>query len=236
MTLLRLYWKRIPMGIRGKFHLLLHRFNSNRFLLSLFHFRHIRTKRRLTRFEEPVKLRIGESRRFVDWHSTNFQLLAPHFLNATRNYGKNVCRFIFADNVIEHLDYDSGRLLLEKAFSALIHDGILRLTTPDLRQIVSRYLLASPEDLMDFAHDLREHEQSVISFPDFLRVTFTSFGHDKGFIYDFETLRAVLKNVGFVEVKKFLPGESDEPHLRNLETRVGKSDIWSQMAVEARKP
>ena len=229
-------WKKLPFVVRSRVHRLLHRFNSFGLFIRLISFRHQLAVKEMKRSPIPVYLRIGESRKFTGWISTNYQVITSHFLNATKPYGSGVCKYVFADNVIEHLDFSAGEKLIECAWEALIPGGILRLTTPDLDSIARKYLKGSQEDVTQFAEDLVEHGFEIRSAPDLLRITFTKFGHEKGFIYDFQTLENLLKAKGFIEIKRFLPGESDEPHLRNLETRVGKSDMWSQMAVEALKP
>ena len=229
-------WKRLPVKYRNAFHLILHRFNSSYLLLKMSHFRHNVTVRKLKKMTNPVNLRLGESRQFEGWVSTNYQVITRHFLDATRLYGEEVCEYIFADNVIEHIDRSAGAKLFESSFRALTPGGILRLATPDLEEISKRYLTRLSIDLNDFAKDMEPHGLEVKAHPDLLRVTFTSFGHEKGFIYDFPTLKAQLEKAGFQSVTKFQPRKSLTPALMDLETRVGKSDSWSQMAIEATKP
>jgi len=229
-------WKKLPFGVRSRVHRLLHRFNSSGLFIRLISFRHLLAVREMKSSTFPVYLRIGESRKFSGWISTNYQVIARHFLDATKPYGSGVCKYVFADNVIEHLDFSAGEKLIECAWDALVPGGILRLTTPDLDSIARKYLTGSQEDVTQFAEDLVEHDLEIRSAPDLLRITFTKFGHEKGFIYDFQTLENLLKAKGFIEIKRFLPGDSADPNLRNLETRVKPSDMWSQMAVEALKP
>lgn len=228
-------WYKLPYSVRNYAHKKLHKVNSNRFLLFLTFFRHKMTAQSF-KSSNRFFLRIGESRQFPNWVSTNYQVFTRNFLDATKPYGNEICAAIFADNVIEHLSLDRGTKMLTMAHYALVSGGKIRIATPDLKSIVRAYLGGEEKVLREFREDLDGHNLNVRYPADLLRITFTGFGHEKGFIYDFEALRSVLEDVGFVEVKKFLPGESDETHLRNLETRMGKSDMWSQMAVEARKP
>ena len=229
-------WKRLPIKYRNVFHLTLHRFNSVQVLLKISRFRHNVTVARLNRVTYPMNLRLGESRQFKGWISTNYQVLSRNFLDATKPFGAGICQYIFADNVIEHIDRDDGLNLLKSSFRALKPGGILRLATPDLEEISRRYLTRLSIDLKDFAKDMEPHGLEVETHPDLLRITFTSFGHEKGFIYDFPTLKAQLEKAGFQSVTKFKPGKSLTPALMDLETRVGKSDSWSKMAIEATKP
>jgi len=43
------------------------------------------------------------------------------------------------------------------------------------------------------------------------------FGHE--FLYDPATLRNALQQAGFARVQQFAPGESNDPELRDLESR-----------------
>ena len=229
-------WQLLPVRFRDFAHLILHRVNSSPALLRILGFRHRLTRRVITKQTSPIKLRLGESRYFQGWLSTNYQVFTRHYLDATKTYGQGRCQYIFADNVIEHLDKENGFLLLNRAFKALRSGGVIRITTPDLEQITRKYLDRDLKALKDFQNDLANHHLGIQEFPDLLRVTFTAFGHHKGFIYDKATLKTLLEKIGFVNVSFHLPGQSDRIELRGLESRIGTSDMWSQMAIEAEKP
>ena len=199
-------------------------------------FRNVMTRRAMRHRSRPINLRLGESRHFQGWLSTNYQVFTRHYLDATKTYGQGLCQYIFADNVIEHLDKENGFLLLNRAFEALRSGGVIRVTTPDLEQITKKYLDRDLKALNDFQNDLSNHRLDIQEFPDLLRITFTAFGHHKGFIYDKATLKALLEKIGFVNVSFHLPGQSDRIELQGLESRTGSSDMWSQMAIEAEKP
>jgi predicted SAM-dependent methyltransferase len=199
-------------------------------------FRHNLTVLKIKSSKRPVWLCLGESRNFDGWLSTNYQVLAENFLDATKYFGSECCEKIFADNVIEHLDRKSGTLLVERAYDALSSGGVLRITTPDLNSIVVKYLEGAQEDVQQIADDLIEHNLDIQLPSDLLRITYTAFGHHKGIIYDFESLKSLLESTGFAKVTKFAPSLSSTPTLTNLESRVGKSDAWSQMSIEATKP
>ena len=233
---MRLLWKKLPIRFRNYIHKKIHRFNSSSILLYLFFIRHYLTAYKIKNSVLPVRLRIGESRTFSGWLSTNYQVITKNFLDATKFYGSECCEVIFADNVIEHLDRRSGELLVKNAYDALISGGILRITTPDLQSIVSKYLEGSADEVKQLAFDLKDHNLDIQRPSDLLRITFSAFGHHKGIIYDFNSLNELLESVGFFGAQKYPPGLSSTPNLCNLETRVGKSDVWSQMAIEVMKP
>ena len=229
-------WKKLPKELRNSVHRILHRINSSGILLRVFSFRHQLSVIKISSLKSPVRICIGESRVLDGWLSTNYQILAKNFLDATKYYGSECCENIFADNVIEHLDRESGALLVARAYDALSPGGILRITTPDLKSIATKYLEGLPEDVVQIAEDLTEHNLDIRTPSDLLRITYAAFGHHKGMIYDFDSLKLLLESAGFSHVTKFAPGLSATPTLANLESRVGKSDAWSQMAVEATKP
>jgi predicted SAM-dependent methyltransferase len=233
---MRRLWKKLPIDFRNYAHKKIHRFNSSPVLLHIFFVRHYITVRKIRNSISPVWLRIGESRTFSGWVSTNYQVITRNFLDATKFYGSECCEVIFADNVIEHLDKRSGELLVKNAYNSLISGGILRITTPDLESIVNKYLEGSADEVKQLASDLEEHNLDIQRPSDLLRITFSAFGHHKGIIYDFNSMNELLESVGFSGVKKYTPGVSSKSNLHNLESRVGKSDMWSQMAIEATKP
>jgi predicted SAM-dependent methyltransferase len=205
-------------------------------LLKVSHFRHFITCIYLA-YSSQSKIRIGESKKIAGWVSTNYQVFALYFLDATRKFYlvKNL-QYIVADNVIEHLNLDQGQTMLENMFRSLRKGGKIRLATPDLMSISSVYLKRNELMLNDYKEDLKNHNLQIKYFPDLLRTTYNAFGHHKGYIYDFETLRIILVEIGFREVKLFRPGLSDDCNLISLEYRCSTSDLWSQMCIEAIKP
>ncbi len=229
-------WKKLPVGFRNFVHKSIHRFNSLNILLRAFGFRHYLTVRRISKAKSPRFLRLGESRHFSGWISSNYQVLTWNFIDATKDYGEELFQYIFADNVIEHLDRKGGVKLALRAFDALSPGGVLRIATPDLRSLAEKYLIGANADVQQFSKDLAQHNLDILDSTDLLRITFSAFGHHKGHIYDFESIKLLLESVGFTKVQRFAPGDSLIPELQRIESRMNLSDNWSQMAVEATKP
>ncbi len=237
MFLIEIY-KRIPLRHRNTLNLIRHRVNSNRFLLTLFsYYRHTATLRYLKKFNDPYFLRLGESRHFDGWVSTNFQVFCRHLIDATRPFKANPgAKFVFIDNVIEHLSLNDGKLMLENIFEALNPGGTLRIATPNIRNIAEMYLNPNPEAIADFRQEFSAHGIDITYPTDLLKATFNHFGHQTGYIYDAEVLGDILSSLGYVNIEVFSPGESNIPELRHLETRVQKSDRWGQLCMQATKP
>ena len=232
--LLKLY-KKIPVSFRNRIHFLIHRINSNTFLLFLLKFRHYSTCRKLRSYEF-VNLRVGESRKFHGWISTNYQVSCRNFLDITKplNGVKNL-EFIIADNVIEHLSLTKGKAMLANLYSSMLPGAILRLSTPNLRELANKYLSSDFGALEQLKIDLQQHSVAIEYLPDLLRVQFTSFGHEKGYLYDFETLQTVLMQLGFRNIKQFVTSHSEISLLVDAENRKSPSDSWAQLCIEAEK-
>lgn len=229
-------WKRLPVKFRDAAHYALHRINTNSALLLLFSWRHRITCRRLGP-GSGIQLRIGESRKFEGWVSTNYQVFVKNFLDGRLPLvGVNSLRFVYLDNVIEHLAKSDAALMLTNLCAAMESGGVLRLTTPNLRALAERYVSNDIAALSEFADDMGKHGLVANDLPDMLRLTFCAFGHEKGYIYDFDSLKRLIESSGFAGVTLYPVGLSKHKELCNLESRVGKSDQWGQMSLEAVKP
>jgi predicted SAM-dependent methyltransferase len=237
MFLIKLY-KKLPLRYRDKLNFVRHRVNSNKALLVISAgVRHKQTLRFLSRSKTPFQLRLGESRNFDGWVSTNYQVFCPRLLDATRSFRVNPgATYIVIDNVIEHLSLDNGILMLRNIFDCLNPGGVVRIATPDLRSITTMYLNPDLVEIENFRKDFAPHGIEIRYPVDLLKATFNHFGHQTGYIYDNDVLTSILTEIGYVDVKKFLPGKSDIAALQNIESRVGLSDRWGQLCIEAMKP
>ena len=78
----------------------------------------------------------------------------------------------------------------------------LRLSTPNQRELANGYVTSGFSSLEQLKIALQQHSVVVGHLPDLLRVQFTSFGHEKGFVYNFERLQRILLQIGFRNVKR----------------------------------
>jgi predicted SAM-dependent methyltransferase len=230
-------YKKIPFPVRTRIHNFLDWFNENKYLLALIGpTRHRITHKRLSSANSPLKLIVGESYRKTGWFITNYQVFALHFLDVRREFCiKNHLTHIYADNVIEHLTASAGQTFLQNSYNALAVGGKLRLATPDSFAIAKAYLGKDKKKTNEMSRDLKSHNLKIKEPIDLLHVTFHSFGHSKGRLYDQETLTASLKLAGFRKIIRFSPGKSNDPLLIKLEKRNKISDSWSQLCIEAEK-
>ena len=196
--------------------------------------------------ETPLpKLQLGAgASRLQGWLNTDIEPgpgLA--YVDATQRlpFEDGTIRFIFSEHVIEHLTFDEGKGMIAEAFRVLAPGGKMRVSTPNLTRFIDLFEKEPNYEAKAYLiGKLGWHEWPTIGNPAaiILNLQMSSWGHK--FMYDVETLGAVLRQAGFRNVKEFEENVSDEPHLRNLEERdTGVNARWSDyetMSVEVEKP
>lgn len=153
---------------------------------------------------------------------------------------KSSIDYIFSEHVHEHFTLEQGNFMLREYFKVLRKNGRVRIATPNLQFLIDLY---SPKKTtlqkkyIKWSTDefkLPGGYQDTMVINNFVR----AWGHE--FIYDFKSLKWALENVGFVDVKEYKPGESDDIHLRNMESHwkstTQEFNNLETLVVEARKP
>jgi predicted SAM-dependent methyltransferase len=192
------------------------------------------------------KLQLATSNNVLDgWLNTD---LCPFhdsvvYLDATRRFPfrDNTFDYIFAEHMIEHIEYGAALGMLKECFRVLKSGGCVRVATPDLRVLLALhseekndfqkfYIDWAVDRFMPGAHYCKD----VFVINNFFR----SWGHQ--FIYDEETLRNTMHTSGFHSIKFYKPGESDDPMMRDLERHgreLGSEDInqFETIVAEGRK-
>ena len=178
------------------------------------------------------KLQIGAGPNSLPgWLNTDFvPQPGQAFLDATKPFPipDNSLNYIYAEQVIEHLPFEDGMVMLRESYRVLAPGGKLRVATPDLRQLVAlfdqddteaerRFMTAQlktklvnvPGGLVGLS--VKEPERPLF----IMNMYFHAWGHR--FLYDQQTLQSALKSVGFRDVRFFRHNESDDPELHNVE-------------------
>lgn len=122
-------------------------------------------------------------------------------------------RWIHSEDLLEHLDQTTGRLLASEAFRVLTPGGVMRVVTPDLRAIVERVYLAGERRHLRWC----ARELGAASACEALNMHMRMNGEHR-FLYDSEQLGTLLRSAGF-EVRFVRFGRSPHRELRNLDLR-----------------
>jgi predicted SAM-dependent methyltransferase len=191
------------------------------------------------------KLQIGAGpNNLPGWLNTD---IAPQqgqaFLDAMKPFPipDNSLNYVYAEQVIEHLPFEGGMVMLRESYRALAPGGKLRIATPDLWQLVALFDQDETEAERRFmtaqlkAVGLSVNEAERPQF--IMNMFFHEWGHQ--FLYDRQTLKSALESVGFRDVRFLRHRESDDPELRNVERHIDLigSDIdeYVTMIVQATK-
>ncbi|NBM16469.1 methyltransferase domain-containing protein [Streptomyces sp. GC420] len=170
---------------------------------------------------ELLKIEVGShATRRQGWICTDVSWRARHYLDATKRWPVRSASVshVFADNMIEHIRMDSNRRMFREAHRVLVPGGRVRLATPDVEHI-ARIYLERGENARQEMERCRTKGYEIHHPVDLLRTTFQDCGHHAGFLWDFEALRVELESAGFCDVRRCAPGQSDDPVLKDLETR-----------------
>ena len=185
-----------------------------------------------------VKVNVGAGEtRLHGWIDTDVSWWSDMYLDLTKPWpvpAGTVDR-IYADNVIEHFPLDVGRLVLRHCYQALRPGGRIRMATPDVERTARAYL----EDPALTAEHLARHRRH--GFPadhpvDMLRVTYVYHGHHLGFCYDWAALSAEVEKCGYVDIRRYEAGQSDDSSFAGLENRDEPTEAATELILEAAKP
>lgn len=134
--------------------------------------------------------------------------------------GKSV-RLVYSEHFIEHVTRDQALAILTNLRNVMVPDGVIRLSTPDLKRLVSDY--------QDGKVMTMEHGGWFPQTPcRMVNEAMHLWGHQ--FLYDEPEMMALLAEAGFRDSMRVARGESSTPELRGLETRPDFDDL----IVEAR--
>lgn len=201
---------------------------------------HVVRKRTVERYlasEPEPKLQIGTGPLTLPgWLNTDL-ISADVYLDIARPLPLPDASFayVFGEHLIEHIPEDRGLQLFRELHRILRPGGVLRLTTPDLRKIISIYEdrneVVGRDEYAGFlgAQTGKTYVRGAQIFNDYLRL----WGHR--YVYDEEDISAKLLECGFASVERQETGESRHEALRGLE-RHGGADWVNRaeaMCIEA---
>jgi predicted SAM-dependent methyltransferase len=176
------------------------------------------------------KLQIGAGpNNRLGWLNTD---IAPRegqaFLDATKPFPipDNSLHYIYAEQVIEHLPFEGGTVMLRESYRTLAPGGRLRLATPDLRKLIALFDRDETQPKLRFVTAQSARLKLNVKEPERPLFILNSFFYkwDHQFLYDRQTLRSALESAGFRDTRFPRYGESDDPELRKLERHLHFND------------
>lgn len=189
------------------------------------------------------KLHLGCGARIVPgWlNADKFTWRSDIFLDAYRRFPfpDASFRMIYSEHLLEHLRIDRVERFLREVHRVLEDGGLFRMSCPDLELFASRYVAGDRQFFRPIL-DHFERKRTTRPHPKYwvLRTTggaFMSramFFHNHRWMYDFETLRSCLQEVGFGRIVK-------QPYRQSLVDEAGAMDgserDWESLYVDAVK-
>ena len=171
-----------------------------------------------------IKLHLGCGRNLLGgWINTDFntaKFQGSDFLDVTEKfpYDDNSVDYIFFEHMIEHINYQDGKFMIEESFRVLKSGGKIRISTPDLKFLINLYT-EDKTDLqkkyIDYSVNHKSYNVSIGTDTFIINNFVRDWGHT--FIYDEKTLKSLFESVGFSDVKSYLISESEDENLKNLE-------------------
>ncbi len=147
----------------------------------------------------------------------------------------NSIDFIYSSHFIEHLSKAEAIKLMQQCFSVLKRGGVIRLSTPDLETMVRDYIRGvenfqnsdylPSEKLLKSLGSLERGDKVPLSLKVF------GVGGEHKWMYDRISLAELLKDSGFVDIKRRRYREGEVPDIDRLDNRPEHS-----LYVEAKKP
>lgn len=139
--------------------------------------------------------------------------------------GYPAVEYVYGEHFIEHLRIDQAVGFLANAHDIMREDGRIRLSTPSLEWVLSTHFnVAELDRSRMLANTYRVNR------------AFHGWGHR--FLWSRPMLEEALSAVGFIDIKFYGYGESDDPFLRGIEEHGGYSVLQglpSVWIVEAAK-
>ncbi len=147
--------------------------------------------------------------------------------------------YIFSEHMIEHVPLADGFSMLQECHRVLRKGGRIRISTPDLRFVVSLYTDEPSELQKQYVNWSTKKFATWAPHPD-ARYVINNFVRDWGhqFIYDEKTLGFAMQKAGFADVVRCKLQSSECEHLRELEneTRMPEGFLaFETLTLEATK-
>jgi predicted SAM-dependent methyltransferase len=154
--------------------------------------------------------------------------------DATRRlrFADRTVEVIYSSHMIEHLSRAAGRRFLAEARRVLRPGGRVRLATPDLGALITEYCRADPtgggspaaDEFMAALHLFHAGDEGLLR----RLISRNLSGHWHQWLYDVESLSALLAEAGFTEIRRMEFRCGEFPDLERIEARPDSLFIQAQ--------
>jgi predicted SAM-dependent methyltransferase len=142
--------------------------------------------------------------------------------------------YIFSEHQMEHIAYSDAANMLRESHRILRPGGKLRIALPCVDRLVALFT-SSPSDSQQKYAAVRTEEcypGTKRPNPCFaINAAFMNWGHR--FLYDRETLKSLLTEIGYTDIQFFEAGQSDDTNFAGIEMRTSETDLYETMVVQA---
>jgi SAM-dependent methyltransferase len=164
-------------------------------------------------------------------------------LNKRWKYDDNSVDIAYSSHTLEHLTLRSADLFLKEAYRCLKPGGVFRVVVPDLYKICKRYIdeyeqatEGDPTKFVMWAINMHREGQYGDKIGFFKKMIYEKQGypHQHKFMYDVKSLTERFKQIGFVEMRSKVYGESE--YIAAIKDVEGKEESYLSVYLEAKKP
>lgn len=171
-----------------------------------------------------------------------------HNVNDGLPFENESVKNLYSSHFIEHLSYEESRKFLKESFRILSPNNTIRIVCPDVSIWIEKiYKNKDKKFFSEYKKSLDEEywENYLYNQKDYLKTNIQVFnsmiynwGHK--WMWDFESLKIELEEVGFTNVKKCKHLEGNLYDLKNIENALPSEKIKQRnlesIFIEASKP
>ncbi len=172
------------------------------------------------------KLQIGGGDNILEgWLNTDFMPRNNQtvILDVTRTmlFKSNTFDYIFCEHMIEHITYAQAHKMLKECLRILRPNGKLRISTPDLEVYIGLFghqKSSMQERHIEWIGNNWLKRQGIHSPNEVFVLNLMMHGWGHKFLYDFKTLKNLLGESGFSDIRRAQVKISDDENLKGIES------------------